>query len=237
MLPYVLQLVQPRSVLDVGCGVGTWLRACLELGIDDVTGIDGDYVDRSMLHISAERFVPMNLEKPFDLRRRFDLAMSLEVAEHLPPSSAEGFVKSLVKAAPVVLMSAAIPGQGGVSHLNERWQDYWVNLFEQHNYQALDTIRSRMWDREDVQPFYSQNAFLYISRELLETRPELKELASTGTTMPLRVVHPKAYSGLWNWTHTDNISLRAATRQWKHSAKRAVLRRLGRPIGPTNIAS
>src|SRR5215204_3564872 len=95
VLPVVRDLVQPRSVLDVGCGIGAWLKAWEELGVADVFGIDGDYVDRSKLLIAADKFRPTDLASPAPLGRTFDLASCLEVGEHLPARSAAGLVKLL----------------------------------------------------------------------------------------------------------------------------------------------
>ncbi len=115
IVPLIVEIVEPRSVIDVGCGTGTWLSVFKDLGIDDVWGVDGDYVDRSLLQIPPERFMARDLAQPFVLDRVFDLVICLEVAEHLPPESAGTFVNSLVKLGPVILFSAAIPHQGGGS--------------------------------------------------------------------------------------------------------------------------
>src|SRR5688572_21294277 len=79
VVPVVRDLTQPTSVVDVGCGVGTWLAAWRECGVLDVHGIDGSYVDREMLLIPAEHFQPHDLSTPINVERRFELAMSLEV--------------------------------------------------------------------------------------------------------------------------------------------------------------
>jgi SAM-dependent methyltransferase len=128
VLPIVLETIPAQSVIDVGCGVGTWLAACEEHGIRDYLGIDGNGASTD-LDISPEHFRVMDLTQPFTIGRTFDLAMSLEVAEHLPPSAATHFVKALTGLAPAVLFSAAIPGQGGTRHINEQWQSYWADLF------------------------------------------------------------------------------------------------------------
>src|SRR4051794_6556440 len=107
IVPRVLGLVAARSVIDVGCGQGTWLSVFAECGAPDVFGIDGDYVDARRFEIPAERFEPRDLSRPFELLRTFDLAVSLEVAEHLPAAAADDFVASLTRLAPVVLFSAA----------------------------------------------------------------------------------------------------------------------------------
>ena len=137
---------RPGFVVDVGCGHGTWLAAFQECGITDLTGIDGPWVKTEDILINATQYRSFDLAQPFDLERRFDLALSLEVAEHLAPASASSFVDSLVRLAPVVLFAAAIPGQGGVMHVNEQWPGYWVALFNERGYVAIDAIRPQIWD-------------------------------------------------------------------------------------------
>ena len=137
VVPLVLELVRARSVVDVGCGDGTWLSVFREHGVEDVRGIDGDYVDRAELQIPRERFHPHDLTRPLELGHTFDLAVSLEVAEHLPPESADDFVTSLTRHAPIVLFSAAAPYQGGQNHVNEQWPAYWAARFA-----SADTFRS-----------------------------------------------------------------------------------------------
>jgi len=90
IVPLVAQLIKPKSVVDVGCGTGTFLSVFRENGIEDILGIDGNYVDRNMLLIPKEYFLPQDITKSFKLGRRFDLVVSLEVAEHLPAHRAEG---------------------------------------------------------------------------------------------------------------------------------------------------
>src|SRR5438046_10610902 len=98
-----MKLTQPTSVVDLGCGIGTWLAVFAEHNVGDYVGIDGDYVDRSQLLIPPERFLSGDLSEPVELNRRFDLAVSLEVAEHLPAASARVLVASLTGLPPVVL--------------------------------------------------------------------------------------------------------------------------------------
>jgi SAM-dependent methyltransferase len=186
IMPVVLRLTGARSVVDVGCATGAWLSVVREEGVEDVLGLDGAYVDRSKLLIPSELFVAHDLERPIRLGRRFDLVLSLETAEHLSPSAAAAFVASLVELAPVVLFSAAIPNQGGVNHVNERWPEYWAWLFSAHGYQQLDVIRSAVWDDPEVDYPYAQNTFLYVRQGV-----ELAD-ATAATPMPMRVVHPEA---------------------------------------------
>ena len=127
-----------KSVLDLGCGQGVWLASWVRLGAKDVQGIDGPYVDQERLHIPKERFQGRDLARPVDLGRHFDLVQSLEVAEHLPQSAAEQFVDSLVRHGPLVLFSAATPGQGGENHINEQPWEYWREKFAARGYEVFD---------------------------------------------------------------------------------------------------
>lgn len=149
------------SVADIGCGTGTWLAAALATGSQHALGLEGDWVQPAMLDDSRISFHPHDLELPFVLPG-VDLAFSLEVAEHLSPERAEGFVADLVHLAPAILFSAAIPGQGGVGHRNERWQSYWALLFAAHGYHAYDAIRPAIWTDAAIPAWYRQNIVLYL---------------------------------------------------------------------------
>jgi SAM-dependent methyltransferase len=161
VVPRLLELFSARSVVDVGCGVGTWLKAFADAGIEDYLGLDGAYVPHALLKIPSERFRATDIAQLTDVGRRFDLACSLEVAEHLPASSADSLVKALVAAAPVVLFSAAIPGQGGIDHVNEQWQSYWYERFKAHGYVAVDCIRPFVFNDARIEWWYRQNIVVY----------------------------------------------------------------------------
>jgi SAM-dependent methyltransferase len=180
IVPIVLQLTSARSVVDVGCGVGTWLRAFADSGIDDYLGVDGHYVDGDLLQIPRERFLTADLREPISTGRRFDLACSLEVAEHLPPERAESFVEQLTSLAPAVLFSAAVPGQTGPGHINEQWPEFWSALFERRGYSPVDAIRPAVWGREDIVYWYRQNIIVYMRNDRLPAnyaRPVFLDIA------------------------------------------------------------
>ena len=190
IVPLILQWIQPASVVDVGCGDGTWLSVFQAEGIDNILGLDGDYVQPATLQIPHNCFVPTDLSQPLQLKRRFDLAISLEVAEHLPEESADRFVESLVQLSDVILFSAAIPHQGGTHHINEQWPDYWIQRFQAHRYLVLDVLRDRLWEDPAVQPWYAQNSFVFIKGDRLSDYPALQAIA---LAQPKAIVHPSIY--------------------------------------------
>ncbi|NET38798.1 MAG: methyltransferase domain-containing protein [Cyanothece sp. SIO1E1] len=193
IVPLILNWINPNSVVDLGCGDGTWLSIFQAYGLDDIVGVDGSYVKPEMLQIPADHFMPWDLQQQVFLNRTFDLAVSLEVAEHLPKSIAQGFVESLIRLSNVVLFSAAIPYQGGTNHINEQWPDYWIALFAAQGYIAIDALRERIWDHPGVQPWYAQNSFLFVQGNHLSDYPALpKKLIQThGSGQAL--VHPTIY--------------------------------------------
>ncbi len=159
---FLSQTIRPRRVVDVGCGRGTWLAAFREDGAE-CTGVDGPWNSQSNMMDQAVTFIPADLNQPIALPNgRFDLALSLEVAEHLQPASAAGFVASLADLADVVMFAAAFTGQGGVHHVNERPHTYWAALFHQHGYAPYDIFRPAFWGHPEVQYWYQQNTFLYV---------------------------------------------------------------------------
>ncbi|MHC1699621.1 MAG: class I SAM-dependent methyltransferase [Humidesulfovibrio sp.] len=192
------------SVVDVGCGAGTVLRAFLDLGVPRVRGLDAAWVARDQLAIPEDCFTTVDLERGINAPGRFDLAVCLEVAEHLAPGRAASFVAELAGLSDLILFSAAIPGQGGVGHINEQWQSYWAGLFGQHGLRCYDVLRPRLWDDPGVPPWYKQNTLLFSSREL-----PLPQAAGM-----LDLVHPETYRGIHFRDVTPWVYLNVKTRSW-----------------------
>lgn len=195
IVPIVFEFIQPKSVIDVGCGTGTWLSVFQKYGVEDICGVDGDYVDKSTLEIPFDKFLSFDLKKPLKLDRQFDLVISLEVSEHLPKECAESFVDSLTKLGSVILFSAATPFQGGTEHVNEQWQDYWAKYFQTKGYVAIDCIRNRVWQNELVEFWYAQNILVFAKQECLKLEKFylLNKQFENTITSQLSVVHPKKY--------------------------------------------
>jgi hypothetical protein len=135
----------------------------------------------------------IDLTQPLALNRRFDLVVSLEVAEHLPPEAAEVFVQSLTGLGSVILFSAAIPFQGGTHHVNERWPRYWTELFAKRGFRAIDCVRPRLWNNPRVDLCYAQNTYFVVDQSGLERWPQLAAAAKVLPDPPLDLVHPRLF--------------------------------------------
>jgi hypothetical protein len=193
IVQYVLGVVQPHNVVAVGCATSEFLAAFSKYGIEDIMGIDGAYVQRDLLVIPPENFKPYDLNRPFMLDRTYDLAICLEVAEHLLPQSAANFIASLTRLAPIILFSAAIPYQGGDCHLNEQWPEYWAGLFKQHGVVPVDALRPRFWLDKKIPYWYRQNMLFFCTEEALANNEMLSQAYHETNPEALSAVHPEMY--------------------------------------------
>ena len=158
----IVSMFHPASVVDVGCGPGTLLSYLRSAGVVDLCGIDGPPVS-AIFKDDAGEFVAADLTCPLDLSRRFEIATCLEVAEHLPPTAAETLVETLAGLAPVVVFSAATPGQGGEGHINEQWPIYWQQIFRRSGLVCLDVLRGQLASKPEVLSYYRTNTFVYMA--------------------------------------------------------------------------
>ncbi len=171
VLPRVREAFAVGSVLDVGCGAGAWLAAHQEAGVGDLLGLDGDYLDQALLLIGRDHFRPCDITAPFDLGRRFDLVECLEVAEHVPPHLGPALIDNLARHGDHILFSAAVPGQGGLGHINERPLGYWRDLLGLLGYRAFDYLRAAVIDRAEVEWWYRYNTLLYVHERACAALP------------------------------------------------------------------
>jgi SAM-dependent methyltransferase len=196
IVPMVLNIVRPGNVIDIGCGLGTWLSVFKEHGLDDIIGVDGPWVELDQLRFPKEHFLVTDLRQPLNIERKFDLVVCLEVAEHLPVDSAETLIESLTRLGPIILFSAAVPLQGGISHLNEQWPDYWAEMFLRRGYIPIDCLRKDLWQNDDVEWWYAQNILFFAKKASLEDYPVLKMEQERRRAFPLSICHPRMIANL-----------------------------------------
>ncbi len=221
----VFELVRPQSLVDVGCGIGTWLKVAKDSGVPLVVGVDGEYVLSAGLLIEKSEFLPADLRMPLsDLERRFDLAMSLEVAEHLPRERSQGLVDDLCRLADVVIFSAAIPGQGGTDHINLQAQSAWIERFAVNGYLPFDLIRPRVWDETSVESWYRQNVLVFVNQNCAVLIARAQELEAAVPRI-FDVAHPDLVA-FWERRATRPVSVRQSMYLLKRATKTAISRRL-----------
>ena len=193
IVPLLMKLFHPNSVIDVGCGLGTFLHVFKEYGVKKIHGIDGAWTNRDLLskYIPLDVFEEVNLEKKYRNNEKFDLAVCLEVAEHLKQECASIIVDTLTSLSDIIVFSAAVPFQGGVNHINEQWPSYWEELFNKHNYQMFDIIRPMIWDNSNIFYWYKQNMFVFAKKDLAISLNS--NSANNITASPKQMIHPELY--------------------------------------------
>jgi len=194
IVPILLQWHATQRVVDVGCGRGAWLSAFREAGVPHIQGIDGPWVDTNQQLIPPESFLASRLDQIRSnsiSQSQYDLAICLEVGEHLPASQSTDLVQNLTSIAPVVLFSAAIPGQQGTDHINEQWPEFWEALFQVRGFTRLDPLRPRIWRDSRVAWYYQQNLYVYVSSQVLAESPHWQEELRLTQSSPLTLIHPK----------------------------------------------
>lgn len=209
IVPIIVEVLQPNSVVDFGCGIGTFLSIFQKYGIKDIRGYDGDWVNREKLagHIDLKYFIPVDLEQEIAPDRRFDLAVCLEVAEHLNEKSADILINTLVSFSDVILFAAAIPGQMGQNHVNEQWPEYWQDKFFKAGYHFHDVFRPIFWSQEQVPRWYKQNMFLVLKEGLEPIAEKFK---------------PFAYNGINSYVHPEYFSIRVTELEQLQKDKEAL---------------
>lgn len=181
IVPLILGTYLPSHILDVGCGEGWFASKFSEFG---APGFGMDFVAPATLAPNVH-FFERDLALPGSVNvGDFGMVLCLEVAEHLPPERGPSLVEELCAAGLAVAFSAAIPGQGGHRHINERWASYWAALFLDHGFFPDVSLRDLIWNDSKVEPWYRQNLIVY-------GPPKVRRFARTGR--PIDVVHPTIF--------------------------------------------
>lgn len=206
MVPYILKLFpNAASVIDVGCGIGIWASTFKNNGIPIVSGVDGKWVDKTQLLINKNEFHTHNFESghKYITSRKYDIAICLEVAEHLNSKYADDLLDTLTELSDVIIFSAAIPHQGGIHHVNEQYQSYWKKKFEQRNYTGLDLLRGKFAANKKVATFYSQNTLVYINNEI--NFPSLQKYYQIPYVVDLISPNMGLIKGSNSWKHLFHV--------------------------------
>ena len=193
IVPVICDIFNPRSVADVGCGTGTFLKVFKKMHVDDVVGIDGEWVNMELLkkNLNETEFIKADLEKGFKLSKRYDVAMCLEVAEHISIEKSDQLVENLCNLSDIIIFSAAVPYQGGQNHINEQWIYFWEKKFNAKGYLITDGLRQVFWEKESVELWYKQNIYIIAKQGVFINTEKLKSKLN-GTLQTY--IHPQLFS-------------------------------------------
>ncbi|MBU2101845.1 MAG: class I SAM-dependent methyltransferase, partial [Candidatus Omnitrophica bacterium] len=160
----VLKTFHPQSVIDFGCGTADLLHSFEKKGLE-ILGIDGSRANYNHCYIKKENFLLFDIRNKLTGKKKFDLCISLEVAEHIEEKYSRILISNLVQHSSVVLFTAAPPGQVGPDHINLQPYEWWIKRFEAVNFR-LDTIVTEHLKQEmvkipGVQNYYIRNLFVF----------------------------------------------------------------------------
>jgi hypothetical protein len=205
-----------HSAIDFGCGVGTWLETLGQLTeLTNYRGYDGSWIDKKHLRIPVELFDEIDFENAITVTASYDLAISLEVAEHIEEKHADFLIDNLASSSDLVLFSAAVPGQRGRGHVNEQWPVYWSQKFEERGFICYDCIRRSIWNEARIPYWYRQNLLVFVNGKRHDLQP-----AAIEPCEPLAFIHPEMLdTRLKDFEEKllRNYSLRGSLRQLRTS--------------------
>ena len=160
--------INPSTVGDWGCGYCSLIAAAQNVfNLTHARGFDADWILRDNLLIDRSMFTAVDLSNPALIPKyECDVAFSIEVGEHLPPECSRPLVKRLTESAPIVIFSAAVPGQRGFGHINPHWQSYWAQIFDSLGYKPFDIFRPNLAASKGMPFWFKQNMFLYASANI-----------------------------------------------------------------------
>jgi 2-polyprenyl-3-methyl-5-hydroxy-6-metoxy-1,4-benzoquinol methylase len=122
----------PGRLVDLGCGCCVYSHFFKQKGAE-VVCIDA--VQPPEKHAFPVEIVQQDMTVPFENTwGDFDLALCLDVGEHIPEDLCEPFLKNITQFSDRLIMSCAPPGQGGHHHVNEQPKRYWIEKLRAHGF-------------------------------------------------------------------------------------------------------
>jgi hypothetical protein len=178
IVPLILNTFTINSVIDIGCGVGAWLSVFEKNGVKEIKGFDVNDLPPESYYLKKNKIQTRCdlVSSEFVLNAKADLTICLEVAEHLPLEVSDNLIKNLTNSAPIIIFSAAFPGQTGVNHINEQPPWYWREKFNKINFFEMDFLRPLIWKDERIAWWYRQNTTSYIDSAYADTNVHIKHL-------------------------------------------------------------
>jgi len=164
----ILEVFQPQSIIDIGCAIGQFIGEFQARGIE-AAGIEGSTNALPYINPSIKVFIH-DLRKPWPYVKRYGLALSFEVAEHIEPEYTAEYLNTLCLLSDRILITAALPGQKGKFHVNCQSIDYWIQCFKNKGYlhkpEYEDKIKRHWvpWANTKAMELYYRN-LLYFERE------------------------------------------------------------------------
>jgi len=157
--------LNPTSVFDYGCGCGWVLHHLMKRGLTDLGGLEllQDGIPITPDDVKDRIEYRSLTEEGIDYNRKFDLAVSFEVVEHIDAEHADIIVSNIARNVDTIMFSAATPGQGGYGHINEQPYSYWEEKFEALGFKTdveLSKKIQKEWKQRGCNSWYWRNTYV-----------------------------------------------------------------------------
>lgn len=139
--PFLIELLHPKSVIEVGCSTGGWVQGFLERGVD-AYGIDG--APKALKHkvIPDDKFFLHDLRKPYPITRKYDLCICTETAEHIEEQFSDILLDTVCGLSDTIWWAAALPNEPHpMGHVNLQPTQYWIDRITKRGFH-----RREDWD-------------------------------------------------------------------------------------------
>lgn len=187
ILEFILSFYNFNSLVDLGCGMGTWCKAASDLGVKYILGIDQHEYEQEYMLIDDRNYMKFDLKNELDNYGKFDIAVSVEVAEHIDSAYVNTFIRNVCSQSNIVLFSAALPFQGGTGHINEKKCSFWKQQFNKYGYEIIDCIRPHFWDNSKLEIWYRNNCVLFVKNHVYSQF--IRKIPND--IQPLDIIHPE----------------------------------------------
>lgn len=139
----IIKEFNPKSVADIGCGIGLYVNEFDKRGVEAV-GYDGSpYAIKNS--VTRKGLLKIgDIRKNLNFDKKYDIVLSIEVAEHIPTKCSDIFVNTLTKCSDVIILTAAQKGQGGTDHINEQPRYFWIKKFEKKNFNFNKSLSEKL---------------------------------------------------------------------------------------------
>jgi len=160
----ILKTFNPKSVIDFGCGTGDLLHLFEKKGTE-ILGIDGSRANRNHCKINKDNFLLFDIRNKYKSKKKYDLCLCLEVAEHIEERYSDILINSLARSSPNIVFTAAPPGQEGLNHVNLKPYDWWIRKFEGINFKfdksLTEYLKREMTKIPDIHAWYIKNLLVF----------------------------------------------------------------------------
>lgn len=163
----IVKTLQPQSILDIGCGVGSYLEGALQYGCKDILGLDVSFeTAKEFLTPEISPYIKYgDATKPLDLNRKFKCVMSFETGEHIESDKTGVFIDNLCKhSSKYIILTAAPPGQAGTGHINLREKKFWISEVTKRNFKFDSKLCDHFvseWAKFGVEKYILRNLMVF----------------------------------------------------------------------------